>query len=124
MAALATADDVRAALRRDLTETEALWVDGLLLEASDLVVGHLNPYPVPSPTPDPIVRVVATMAAAVLKLPANILPETQSLSADAYSVSFAAGATSPGPYLTGALKQRLAPYRVGVVAISLGSERA
>lgn len=121
--ALATQDDVRAALRRDLTTSEEDWLAGLLEEASDLVVGYLDPYQVPVPTPDPITRVVASMVAAVLTRPANILPETQSLTADSYGIQFNAGATSPGPYLTESFKKRLKPYRTGCVSVQLSSER-
>lgn len=121
--ALATQDDVRAALRRDLTESEQDWLDGLLEEASDLVIGYLDPHPVAVPTPDAITRVVASMVATVLNRPANILPDTQSLTADSYGIQFVPGATSPGPYLSDSLKKRLAPYRTGHVVVELSSER-
>lgn len=120
---LATQDDVRAALRRELTESEQDWIDGLLNEASDLVVGYLNPSLVPTPTPAAISRVVAGMVAAVLNRPSGILPDTQSLTSDSYGVTFASGATSPGPYLTQAFKDRLSPYRLGIVEMSMSSER-
>lgn len=124
---LATQDDVRAALRRDLTEAEVEWLDGLLAEASDQVVGYLHPWQVPDPPPEAIVRVVAAMVARVLSLPATILPDTQSLSADAYGVTFAAGANSRNPVLTDPLKVRLRPYKLlsgtGLVVTELCSER-
>lgn len=120
---LATQDDVRSALRRELTENETDWIAGLLDAASDLVVGYLSPYQIPHPTPAPIARVVAEMAAAVLTRPSNLLPDTQSLTADSYGVTFTADATSPGPRLTAAFKERLRPYRPGVVSVSLGSDR-
>lgn len=123
MSRLATQDDVRAALRRELTETESDWIDSLLDEASDLVAGYLHPTAVPVPTPAPVVRVVAAMAAAVLSRPTNLLPDTQSLTADSYAVTFASGATAPGPYLSAAFKQRLNPYRDGMVSMQLGSEQ-
>lgn len=119
---LAIQDDVRAALRRDLTEDEQVGLDDLLAEASDLVRGYLHPYQIPTQTPPAISRVVAAMAAAVLIRPANLLPETQSLNADAYGITFAAGSTSPGPYLTAALKERLRPYKQDLVSIELSSE--
>ena len=121
---LAIQDDVRAALRRDLTENEEVGIEALLEEASDLVRGYLHPYQIPTQTPSPIVRVVASMAAAVLSRPTAILPETQSLTADSYGVTFADGATSPGPRLTAAFKERLRPYRPGLINVTLGSERA
>ena len=124
---LATQDDVRAALRRELTETETEWLDGLLDEAADVVVAWLHPWQIPDPVPGPITRVVATMVARVLTQPTEILPDTQSLSADAYSVQFAAGANSRGPTLTDALKLRLRPYKIlggsGLVVIETCSER-
>lgn len=120
---LATQDDVRDALRRTLTDSEIEWVDNLILEAGDLVAGYLYPYQVPADVPGPITRVVAAMVAAVFTRPANILPDTQSLTSDSYGIQFVAGATSPGPYLTEGFKRRLNPYRVGMVAIDLASER-
>lgn len=123
MPALASEDDVRAALRRDLTTTESTWVDSLLDECSDLVIGYLDPYEMPDPVPGPIVRVTAALAAAVFNRPANILPETQSLTADSYGVTFASGTTSPGPYLTDGMKRRLSPYKSGAGVATLSSER-
>jgi hypothetical protein len=123
MTALASEDDVRSALRRNLTESEAEWIDGLLEEASDLVAGYLDPYEIPETVPGPIVRVVASMVAAVLNRPSAILPDTQSLTADSYGVTFAQGATSPGPYLTDGFKRRLSPYKLGAGVVALSSER-
>lgn len=121
---LANEDDVRFALRRDLTNSETEWVDSLIDTASDLVNGYLHPYyTIPDPTPGPITRVVADMVAAVFNRPANILPETQSLSADSYGISFAAGATSQGPQLTAAFKERLNPFRTTMVIVEMASER-
>ena len=120
---LATDDDVRDALRRNLTESEEQWVDALILEAGDLVAGYLHPYVMPEDVPEPITRVVASMVAAVFSRPAGILPETQSLTADSYGVQFMPGATSPGPYLTEAFKKRLRPYRVDSVVVAVSSER-
>ena len=119
---LATTDDVRNALRRELTEDEQDWADNLIEESADLVIGYLHPYQIPDPAPGPITRVVAAMVAAVFNRPAGILPDTQSLTADSYGIQFAAGATSPGPYLTNAFKERLDPYRVSSVVVGLSSE--
>lgn len=119
---LATQDDVRNALRRELTDSEEEWVDSLIQEAADLVAGYLYPYQIPAETPGEITRVVAGMAAAVINRPANILPDTTSLTADSYGVQFAAGATSPGPYLTQSFKQRLDPFRMKNVVMELASE--
>ncbi|QFG09396.1 head-to-tail adaptor [Mycobacterium phage Yuna] len=125
---LASLADVQAALRAmgradladALTEAE---VSPLLTEAGDLVTGYLWPTPVPDPIPGPISRVTAAMAAAVLTRPKELLPETQSLSADGFGVTFAPGTGSPGPYLTAALKARLRPFRVCAVSVPMSSER-
>jgi len=121
---LATQDDVRLALRRNLTDDEETWVDGLINESSDQVTGYLYPYVIPEDCPEAIIRVVASMVAAVFNRPAGILPETQSLTADSYGIQFATGATSPGPYLTTGMKQRLEPFKVSAVVIELSSERS
>lgn len=120
--ALASEEHVQSALRRELTDSELVWIDGLLEECSDLVIGYLDPYVVPDPVPGPIVRVTALCAAAVLKRPDNILPGTESLTADSYGVTFSNGSTSLGPYLTDAMKRRLDPYRVSAGVSSLSSE--
>jgi hypothetical protein len=123
MSQLATQDDVRAALRRELTATEEEWIGAVLDEASDLVAGYLDPFQIPSPTPPQIARVVASMAAAVLNRPASILPDTQSLTAHTYGVQFAPGSTSPGPYLTDGFKKRLRPFKITAIEVALNSER-
>lgn len=126
VAAYADADDVRAALRaigRAKLAADLPPVDDLLAEASDLVAGYLHPSEVPIPTPGAVARVVAAMVAAVLIRPAELLPETQSLTADGFGVTFAPGAGSPGPYMTAALKARLRPYRGGMASIAMGGER-
>ncbi|MGQ9349722.1 hypothetical protein [Mycolicibacterium gilvum] len=120
---LATSQDVQTALGRELTADETAAVAGLLDEATDLVVGYLHPFEVPTPVPAAIVRVVASMTAAVLLRPASIPHEATQLTADVFSASFAPGTTSPGPYLTAALKARLRPFRTGMVSQELGSER-
>lgn len=123
--ALASLEDIETALRRELTAAESDGVDGLLETASDLVTGYLFPCPIPDPVPLAITRVVADMAAAVLNRPTSILPDTTSLGAGPFNVGLAAGATSQGPYLTAAFKQRLKPFRCGngMVSVQLGSER-
>lgn len=124
--AYASEEDVKAALRaigRGELADDLPSVDELLSEASDLVAGYVWPSEVPSPTPDAVARVVAAVAAAVLIRPAKLLPETQSLSADGFGVTFAPGTGSPGPYLTAALKARLRPYRAAMTSVAMGSER-
>lgn len=123
--ALATPQDVEQALRRPLTVEESLYVSGQLEAASDLVVGHLNPFQVPDPTPGAISRVVAEMVAALLSRPTETVPlDAKSTHAGPYGVTFLSGATSLGPYFTDALKARLRPYRPSAVTISLKSDRS
>ncbi|STZ73039.1 Gp14 [Mycolicibacterium fortuitum] len=126
MTTYANASDVAAALtamgRADLAG-DLPPLDGLLAEASDLVDGCLYPSTAPTPTPGAITRVVAAMAAAVLARPSTLLPETQSLTADGFGVTFTPGSGSPGPYLTAALKARLRPYRLGMASVAMESER-
>ena len=112
--ALATSDDVEAALGRSLTED----VDTLLEEASDLVVGYLRATP--DPVPGAVTRVVATMVVAVLNKPEVT---TADYDAGGYNMVREAAAvrvgvesaTTSGPWLTNALRQRLAPYRIPVI---------
>ncbi|MCV7379962.1 hypothetical protein BST11_15380 [Mycobacterium alsense] len=122
----ATADEVKAALRaigRDELADDLPPVDALLDEASDLIAGHLWPSAVPTPIPGPITRAVAAVAATVLTRPPQVLPETHSLQADGFGITFAPGAGSLGPYLTTALKARLRPYRAAMTSVEMGSER-
>lgn len=125
--AYATTTDVAAAALIAIGRSELADnlppLDELLAEASDLVDGHLYPSTVPTPTPGAITRVVAAMAAAVLARPSTLLPETQSLTADGFGVTFTPGTGSPGPYLTAGLKARLRPYRLGMASVAMESER-
>lgn len=123
--ALAEAEDVAKALRRELTDSEVESVEDLVETASDLVTGYLYPCPIPEPVPGAITRVVADMVAAVFNRPSQILPDTASLGSGPFNVGFAAGSTSQGPYLTAAFKERLKPFRCGngMVSVQLGSER-
>lgn len=122
---LAELADIEKALRRELTDSESESADDLAEKASDLVTGYLFPCPIPDPVPPAITRVVADMVAAVFNRPSQILPDTTALGAGGYSISLANGATSQGPYLTAAFKQRLKPFRCGngMVSVQLGSER-
>lgn len=119
--ALANAADVEQALERELTGTEADYLDAKLETASDLVLGYLK-CGVLDPVPDAVRRVVADMVAAVLTptAPAG----ADSLTAGPYSMKFTEGSTSRAPYLTAALKVRLQPYRCGSMrSMPLVSER-
>jgi hypothetical protein len=121
---LALTDDVAAALRRPVTTPEAERLDDLLYEASDLVAGYLHPTPLPTPTPGAITRVAASMAAAVLIRPADLIPNAQTISADGFGVTFTDGGNSPRPFSTTALKARLRPYLTGMASVRMESERA
>lgn len=120
--ALATQEDVEAALGRSLTPEEAERVGNQLEEASDLVLGYLK-CPPPTPTPDAITRVVASMVAALIMRPANQPVNADQVNAGPYGVRYTEGSTSSGPWLTSALKMRLSPYRCSMVSVPLASER-
>jgi hypothetical protein len=118
--AFATEDDVVADLGRQLTPAEGNRVDSLLDQATDLVIGYLGGEP--NPVPGAVVRVVATMVAAVFTKPAITVADYD---ASGYSTAReSAGvhigtesATSEGPWLTNSLKMRLNPYRGGAVVV-------
>src|SRR5690606_7103078 len=101
---------------------EAERVGNQLEEASDLVLGYLKCTP-PVPTPDAIVRVVASMVAAVISRPTAQPANADQVTAGPYSMRYTEGSTSGGPWLTSALKMRLAPYRCSMVSVPLVSER-
>lgn len=126
MTVLATRDDVEKALGRSLTAPEQASVQGQLEEASDLVAGYLHPCPVPTPTPGPVVRVTAAAVAALIqRTEQGATTDVQSYTAGPFGVQYQAGATSSGPWLTAALRDRLRPYRCGngMQSVALGSER-
>lgn len=123
--AFATDDDVSDALGRSLTSSEATLVDNQLEQATDLVVGYLGNEP--DPVPGAVARVVATMVAAVFSKPSITVADYD---ASGYSSAReAAGvhvgmesATTSGPWLTNALKERLKPYRIAMRSVAVTSE--
>ena len=123
--AYATSSDVVAALGRSLTAAESVSVSNQLEQATDLVAAYLGNEP--DPVPGAVARVVATMVAAVFSKPSITVADYD---ASGYSTAReAAGvyvgtesATTSGPWLTNALKQRLAPYRIAFRAIGVLSE--
>lgn len=119
--ALATQADVEAELRRDLTVDEESGVATELDKASDLVLGYLRQTP-PTPTPGPIVRVVAEMVAAVFSRSADTPQDVTTQGAGPFSSGFVAGSTSRGPWLTAAQKIRLRPWRISMVATPMVGE--
>ena len=123
--AFATAVDVVAALGRSLTAAESVSVSNQLEQATDLVAAYLGNEP--DPVPGAVARVVATMVAAVFSKPSITVADYDS---SGYSTAReAAGvyvgtesATTSGPWLTNALRERLKPYRVSVRAVTVISE--
>lgn len=124
--ALATEDDVVAALGRSLTSTESGVVENLLDEASDLVVGYLGFSP--DPVPGAVARVVASMVVAVLLKPSVSVADYDasgySTAREAASVRVGVeSATTTGPWLTNALRERLRPFRIAVVSVRMISDQ-
>jgi len=123
--AYATSSDVVAALGRSLTTAESVSVNNQLDQATDLVAAYLGTEP--NPVPDAVKRVVATMVAAVFDKPSITIADYD---ASGYSTAReAAGvhvgmesATTSGPWLTNALKERLKPYRIAVRSVAVTSE--
>ena len=123
--AYATSSDVVAALGRSLTTAESVSVSNQLDQATDLVAAYLGNEP--DPVPGAVARVVATMVAAVFSKPSITVADYD---ASGYSTAReAAGvyvgtesATTSGPWLTNALKERLKPYRVSMRAVTVISE--
>lgn len=108
--ALATAEDVATRLGRELTTAEAGRVDGLLDEASVLVVGYLGCDPTdtsvePPTVPNAVVIVVSRMVARVLEQAAaggtsGSESTTEATGPFSKTVRFSAGSTSGAPWLT------------------------
>lgn len=123
--AYATSSDVVAALGRSLTSAESVAVSNQLEQATDLVIGYLGNEP--DPVPGAVTRVVATMVAAVFSKPSITVADYD---ASGYSSAReAAGvhvgvesATTSGPWLTNALKERLKPYRTAIRSVAVTSE--
>jgi hypothetical protein len=100
-------------------------VSNQLEQATDLVAAYLGNEP--HPVPGAVARVVATMVAAVFSKPSITVADYD---ASGYSTAReAAGvyvgtesATTSGPWLTNALRERLKPYRVSMRAAIVISE--
>lgn len=123
--AYATSSDVVAALGRSLTSAESGSVSNQLEQATDLVVGYLGTEL--DPVPGAVTRAVATMVAAVFDKPSITIADYD---ASGYSSAReAAGvhvgtesATTSGPWLTNALKERLKPWRIAMRSVAVTSE--
>lgn len=123
--AFATDDDVSDALGRSLTSSEAAAVDNQLEQATDLVVAYLGNEP--DPVPGAVTRVVATMVAAVFSKPSITVADydASGYSSARESAGVHVGmesATTSGPWLTNALKERLKPWRIAVRSVAVISE--
>lgn len=122
---LAVQSDVEARLGRDLTETETARVLGLLDEASDLVIGYLRQDPtVEDVVPEPVARVTSRMVARVFQS-SEAAPNVEHLQTGPFQARFAPGSTSGAPWLSGADKAALHPYRRGggMTSVGLAGER-
>lgn len=118
--ALATAADVVARLGRPLTVAETAKVDGLLEEASALVIGYLGCDPTDTSVEPPTVP--AAVAIAVSRMVARVFEQTAAAGTTGSEVTtnttgpfsqtlrFPAGSTSGAPWLTKADKLTLRPF--------------
>jgi hypothetical protein len=133
--ALATVADVALRLGRDLTTTETSRAEGLLEEASALVIGYLGCDPTdtsvePPTVPAAVAIVVSRMVARVLQQSASVEEfgseaTTDSTGPFSTTVRYGAGTTSGAPWLTKVDKLTLRPFRCdggfSSVAISAGT---
>lgn len=120
--ALATRSDVEARLGRPLTNPEWAQAEGLIDEASVLVVGFLGCDPTDPATlqvPPGVAVIVSRMAARALQRAASIEQTngaeqvTRSAGPFQQSFRFGAGTTAGGPWFTAADRIALRPYRCG-----------
>ncbi|AWR15527.1 hypothetical protein [Corynebacterium diphtheriae] len=122
---LATLSDVEARLGELLDDdADVRRAEGLLAEASALVVGYIGHRP--EPVPDAVALVVSRMVARVLEAPedAGFNAESASYTAGPFSqnVKFSAGASGGSPWLTASDKVMLRPYwkrRKGVFSMTM-----
>ena len=128
MAVFCTAEDVEKRLRRDLTDDEADWLDGMIEEAQALVVSYLAcpPDRFEDEVPDAVVLVTSRMVARVIQEGDTADPDlfgaTQAgITAGPYSqqVTFQAGARTGAPWLTKVDKSMLDPYRCSGKAFAI-----
>lgn len=112
---LASSEDVVALLGLDLTPEQAEQIEGLLEEASDLVLAWCRPYGmVFDPIPAAVARVTARVVARVITSGSQVdgtAAQTTVVGPFQRQVTFNADATSGGPWLTRADKLRLKPHR-------------
>lgn len=112
---LASSEDVVARLGRDLTPEEEERVEGLLDEASDLVVAWCRPDGTDfDVVPDPVTRVTARLVARVITSGVdniNLSAQTTVVGPYQRQNTFSADSTSGGPWLNRADKIKLKPFR-------------
>jgi hypothetical protein len=129
--ALATVDDVEQRLGRPLTQTETTRAEGLLPEASALVIGYLGCDPTdtsvaPPVVPEGVVIVVSRLVARVLErdgaAPDSLGAEsvTNTVGPFGRTLNFGSGTTSGGPWIAGSDKTALRPYMCGGGFVSIG----
>jgi hypothetical protein len=117
MTFLATASDVERRLGRALTAEESARTQGLLAEASALVLGHLGSAPNADEALDVVAIVVSRMVARVLEQAGvtggafGATAMTDQIGDFSQSRSFAPGSTSGGPWLSKADKLALRQVR-------------
>lgn len=123
---LASADDVEARLGRPLTPAEAGRVDGLIDEASALVIGYLGCDPSdPGPVPPAVTIVTSRMVARTLQQAEAQTPVsgeqavTNTVGPFSQTRQFVAGTTGGQPWLSAADKVALRPYRCDTRAFSV-----
>ena len=119
MTSLATVQDVTDRLGRPLTPAETTRVEGLLPEASALVVAYVGWDPAERPTvPEPVAIAVSRMVARVIVRDADAQfagADSGSVTAGPFSkqLTFSSGQNSGGPWLAATDKATLRPYRRG-----------
>lgn len=131
--AFAEAADVVKALRRELTATEEDYVDDVIAEASDLIIGYLGCDPTDDtatpPVPEAVTRVTARMVARVFQQDDGRAVGTSQTQQTAgpfmQGLSFTPGSTSGSPWFAGTDKIVLRPYRCGggMTSVAFKSER-
>lgn len=129
--ALATVADVVDRLGRDLTTAETSRVDGLLEEASALVIGHLGYDPTdtsvdPPVVPGPVTLVVSRMVArlfereAAAQVSVGAESVTEQTGPFGRTLRYGVGTTSGNPWLVRGDKVILRPYANVTLGISSG----
>lgn len=123
MTLLATQTDVEKRLGRELDDDEVLAVEGLLEEASELVVSVCRPLP--TPAPDAVRIVVSRIAARALDggdddgpTPTNVVSEQMSAGSFQLSQNYFGDSVGGGPWLSKQDLRMLRRWRRGVVNVA------